>query len=207
MQSDAPRDRLMQAMGQHVLFDGWSEAAFAGAAADAGVDLGTARVLFPRGALDVAVALHRQGDSLLTAPTADGIPLRARMAVTIMQRLALAGDRQVVRSTSALFALPQHAAEGAKLIWGTADAIWVALGDTSDDYNWYTKRMTLSAVYSASVLYWLGQDDDAAVAAFVERRIRDALRLQNPAITSILGRVLRPLHAPRHRDDLPGRWG
>jgi ubiquinone biosynthesis protein COQ9 len=51
-----------------------------------------------------------------------------------------------------------HAADGAKAIWGTADRIWTALGDTSDDLNWYTKRATLSAVYGSTVLYWLGDD-------------------------------------------------
>ncbi len=34
-------------------------------------------------------------------------------------------------AASTLFALPQHAADGARAIWGTADAIWTALGDTS----------------------------------------------------------------------------
>jgi ubiquinone biosynthesis protein COQ9 len=43
--------------------------------------------------------------------------------------------------------LPMYAADGARAIWGTADAIWTALGDTSEDVNWYTKRATLSGVY------------------------------------------------------------
>ena len=65
----------------------------------------------------------------------------------------------MVRRGTTLFALPHHAAEGAKLIWGTADAIWTALGDTSDDVNWYTKRATLSAVYGSVVLFWLGETE------------------------------------------------
>ena len=71
--------------------------------------------------------------------------------------------------------LPHMAPEGARLIWGTADRIWTALGDTSDDVNWYTKRATLSGVYAAVVLYWLGDDstDGQATRAFIDRRISD----------------------------------
>jgi hypothetical protein len=78
------------------------------------------------------------------------------------------------------FALPQYAADGARAIWGTADAIWEALGDASDDYNWYTKRATLSAVYGATVLYWLGDEspENRDTWAFLDRRIEDVMRIE-----------------------------
>ena len=42
-------------------------------------------------------------------------------------------DKEAVRRGSTLFALPIHSADGAKAVWGTADAIWTALGDSSTD--------------------------------------------------------------------------
>jgi ubiquinone biosynthesis protein COQ9 len=74
----------------------------------------------------------------------------------------MAGDREAVRRAASLFALPNYAADGARAVWRTADVIWTALGDTSRDYNWYTKRTTLSAVYSSCVLYWLGDGTPAS---------------------------------------------
>ncbi|WP_273690333.1 COQ9 family protein [Ketogulonicigenium vulgare] len=206
---EAKRQAMMQAMGQHVLFDGWSEAAFLAAADDAGVARDAARVMFPRGALDVAVALHKAGDAgALTNLAADpDARFRDRMAQAILLRLHHAGDRHVVRASSSLFALPQHMAEGAALIWGTADAIWTGLGDTSRDFNWYTKRASLAAVYSASLLFWLGNEDEAEVAAFVDRRIANVMALQAPPLKTLASTLLAPLRAPTARDDLPGRWG
>ena len=96
-------------------------------------------------------------------------------------RIEIAGEhKEAVRRGTTLFALPHMAAEGAKLIWGTADAIWTALGDTSQDANWYTKRLTLSGVYSAVVLYWLGDDslDMQATDAFLERRIDNVMQFE-----------------------------
>ncbi len=85
-----------------------------------------------------------------------------------------------MRRGTTLFALPQHAADGARAIWGTADAIWTALGDTSRDLNWYTKRATLSGVYASTVLYWLGDDSTGHQATweFLDRRIDDVMQIE-----------------------------
>ena len=123
----------------------------------------------------------------------------------------------MVRRGSALFALPLYAADGARALWGTADAIWVALGDTSTDVNWYSKRATLSAVYAATVLYWLGDDspDHETTWAFLDRRIADVMAFEkvkasfnaNPFGKALMEGPLAILHrirAPRAAQDLPG---
>jgi ubiquinone biosynthesis protein COQ9 len=133
-------------------------------------------------------------------------------------RLEAISDAEAVRRGSALFALPQHAADGAKAIWGTADAIWVALGDTSTDINWYTKRATLSAVYGATVLYWLGDDSEghAATWEFLDRRIENVMAIEklkagirNNAMWKTMSegplKVFRKIRMPKMPDDLPGR--
>ena len=59
-----------------------------------------------------------------------GLRFRDRVAYAVMRRLELvAGEREAVRRGVALFALPHHAADGARAIWHTADTIWNALGD------------------------------------------------------------------------------
>ena len=44
---------------------------------------------------------------------------------------------------------------GMKLLYSTVDAMWRAAGDTSTDFNFYTKRAILSAVYSSTLMRWL----------------------------------------------------
>ena len=85
-----------------------------------------------------------------------------------------------MRRGATLFALPVYAADGARALWETADTIWTALGDRSEDLNWYTKRATLSGVYSATLLYWLGDQSPeyAATWSFLDRRIEDVMRFE-----------------------------
>lgn len=219
------KSALLDAALLHVPFDGWSESTFRAAAADVGVEMGMARAVYPRGAVDLALTYHAQGDAAMVARmTSDEMPERFRdkIAAGVRFRIEAVSDKELVRRGTTLFALPTHTADGAKAIWGTADKIWNTLGDTSDDVNWYTKRATLSGVYSATLLYWLGDDSvgNQATWEFLDRRIEDVMRIEkvkaqvrdNKALSVLmtgpnwlLGQIRAP--AKGQDADLPGRWG
>jgi len=216
------RETVLLAALPHVPFDGWSETTLRAAIADSGVAEGLARALFPRGGIDLAVAFHKDGDAKMREALAmtdlSQMRFRDRVAFAIRTRLDLIEDRELVRRGTTLFALPQHAAEGARLIWGTADAIWTALGDTTRDLNWYSKRATLSAVYGSTVLYWLGDDTPGHQATwdFLDRRISDVMQIEtlkaklreNPLGKAILAgpaKVMEKWRVPTVPDDLPGK--
>nr|MDJ0823383.1 COQ9 family protein [Paracoccaceae bacterium] len=136
-------------------------------------------------------------------------------------RLEAVEDKELVRRGVTLFALPHHAMDGVQAMWRTCDRIWDALGDTSDDINWYTKRATLSGVYSSTVLYWLGDDslDNQATWEFLDRRIEDVMRFEKFKAQArkapVLGRLMAGqdwlmsrIRAPQTPSDngLPGAW-
>ena len=213
--------QLLAAALPHVAFDGWSQASFQAAITDSGLSPGLAMGLFPRGGVDLAVAYHRAGDSAMAEALAqrnDLSTLKIRQKVALAVRLRLQSvDRDLVRRGTTLFSLPGHVPEGAGLIWGTADVIWTALGDTSTDVNWYTKRGTLAAVYAATVLFWLGDDSDGAVETwnFLDRRIENIMQIEtakgafrgHPLGRALLDgplRILDRIKPPRSTDGLPG---
>ena len=217
-----PADRVLDAALLHVPFDGWSETTLRAAIRDSGGDEALARSLFPRGGVDLALAYHRRGDALmrerLAATDLAALRYRDRITTAVRLRLELVEDKEAVRRGTTLFALPIHTADGARAIWGTSDAIWSALGDTSRDINWYTKRATLSAVYSATVLFWLGDDspNHQATWDFLDRRIEDVMQIEkakaalrdNPVAKALLAgpmKLMDKIRKPETPDDLPGK--
>lgn len=218
---DRAKTLILQAALAHVAFDGWSEATFQAAIADSGQDAGLARALYPRGGIDLAVSYHRAGDAAMLAALVarDLTQMRFRDRVTLAIRLRLeAADKELVRRGSTLFAMPQHSVEGAGLIWATVDAIWTALGDTSRDLNWYTKRTSLSAVYGSTVLFWLGDtsDQNEATWDFLDRRIENVMQFEklkanvqkNPLAQALMKgplKILERISAPKEVTDLPGK--
>ncbi|MGR3839039.1 MAG: COQ9 family protein [Cognatishimia sp.] len=220
--SDSLKAQLIDAALPHVAFDGWSVATFDAAVEDAGVDPVVARAICPRGAVDLAVGFHLAGDKAMVAGLAgedlDALRFRDRVARAVRLRLELCPDKEAVRRGTTLYALPHYAPTGSKLIWGTADAIWTALGDSSEDINWYSKRATLSAVYAATVLYWLGDESDgqAETWAFLDRRIDNVMQFEKAKGSfqkSPLGKLLESplaglskIRRPNTTTGFPGRW-
>ncbi len=220
------KERLLDAALPHVAFDGWSEATFRAAIEDAQISPAQGRAACPRGALDLALAFHARGDARMIAAVnaADTAEMRYRDRVihAVRTRIEIAGEnREAVRRGMTLFALPMHAADGLRALWGTSDAIWTALGDKSDDVNWYTKRATLSGVYSSTVLYWLGDQSEGfrETWAFLDRRIEGVMQIEklkaqarkSPLLgrlmtgpNLLLSRIRAPMRGPR--PDLPGHW-
>ena len=222
---DTVKSQLLDAALAHVPFDGWSDATFRAAIADAELDDTLARSVCPRGSVDLAIAFHKRGDDAMAARLHEtdlsAMKFREKVTAAVRFRLEAIEDKEAVRRGSTLFALPHLAGDGARLIWGTADRIWTELGDTSDDINWYTKRATLSGVYSATVLYWLGDDsvEHQATWAFLDRRIADVMQFekvkaqvnQNPVLKRVFAGpnwVLSKVKAPSRMPpaDLPGSW-
>ena len=183
MTENETKARVLDAALAHVPFDGWSDRTLQAAMTDAGLDPALGRTFFPRGGVDLAMAYHARGDAAMVARLAatdlSALRFRDRIATAIRTRLELS-DRELVRRGTTLFALPQHAADGVAALWQTADQVWTALGDSSQDFNWYTKRVTLSAVHAATVLFWLGDETPGHQATwdFLDRRIEGVMQFE-----------------------------
>lgn len=210
------RDALLDAALSHVPFDGMNERAILAGAKDIDMSAAMTRVHFPQGGAGLAAAYHRRADAQLRDWLAQTPPVgrfHERIAAAVWHRLSLV-DVELVRAGAATLALPQNAGLGARLVWETADVIWTGLGDRSDDVNWYSKRATLSAVISATVLFWLGDESEgfADTRAFLDRRIDGVMQFEGvkarlkrlPGAELLTKAALGWIRAPRSRD-LPGR--
>ena len=107
--------------------------------------------------------------------------VREKITKAVELRIKIASDKEVVRRGAVLFSLPVYAFEGSRLVWETSDLIWELIGDNSEDYNWYSKRTILSAVYASTVLYWLGDNSEGSEETwhFLDRRIEDVMKIES----------------------------
>jgi len=176
--SDPTAVAILNAALMHVPFDGWSDAALAAGAADAGVEQHLVSALFPRGAID-AIALHsRLADTEMVAAfhALPEAPQRIHLSIRalVLLRLELANEnKDAVRRALTMLALPAHAKLSAELLYETVDAMWRAAGNTDTGFSFYTRRATLAAVYSATLLAWLADNsgDMGKTVAFLDRRL------------------------------------
>ena len=178
-------DRLLAAALPHAAFDGWSATTFSLAAQDAGLTPDAARLAAPRAELDLIAHWSAQLDSAMLARIADAdlasMKIRQRVTFAVQARLeAIGAHEEAARRARARLMLHDAGMRGAELIWATSDRIWGALNDPSTDFNWYSKRAILSAVYTSSLSAWLndGEPDKARAKAFLDRRIENVMEFE-----------------------------
>lgn len=181
---EAKKDAIVLAAAPHVAFDGWGDEALAQGAVDAGYDADTAKRLFPDGAVDAIAHFATISDRAMVAAMQgadlDAMRVRDRVIFGVRARLEfLTPYREAVRHGLGTLMLPTHAMLMASITHTTVDAIWRQAGDRSADFNYYTKRGLLGAVYGATVLYWLNDKSEncADTWDFLARRIDDVLKI------------------------------
>ena len=208
---DEIRAALAPLIAQNAAFDGFSQEALADAAARLGVDADVARLAFPGGGRDMVDAWFAGIDAAMAerwpAEKLAVLKIRARITTLVETRIdLLAPHRESLRRALALLALPTNAPHAARLGWRAADLMWNLAGDTATDFNHYSKRTILGAVYGSTMAVFLNDDgeDFAETRAFLARRIDQVMRfeswkhrraarsIERPSLARFVGRLRYP---------------
>jgi len=168
----------------HIPFDGWTSEALVAGAAEAGFTADDVARLFPGGAVDAVVMHSALADAAMIeafeamADKPDRVHLMIREMILI--RLdQVAAHKEAVRRGLTLLAVPANALASARALYATVDAMWRAAGQRDTDISFYTKRATLAAVYSATLLAWIADTsgERAVIEGFLDRRLQDVARI------------------------------
>ena len=183
--SEVLRFRWLDAMLPDVPFDGWTEATAARAAKQAGLSEGEQALAAPNGVPDLIDAFFDRAGQAAREALADqdisALKTPARVKAGVLAWLAaLEPNREAVRRAAVRGLLPWGAASAVQRTWRIADMVWDEAGDTSEDYNRYSKRGLLAAVIPPIIMYWLH--------TYIDRRLSLA-----SGIGRNLGRIAKPL--------------
>lgn len=181
--SVALQDKWLQSLLPRVADMGWSQEAATVSAREAGIGSEEKALAAPNGVKDLIERFfdRAEEDMLAALDAQDMSELRTHEKVAAGIRAWLAAlepHREAVKRAAARGFAPWNAPAAAKRTWKTADAIWLAAGDTAEDYNRETKRALLSATLPTIVLYWLDNDyTEQELDAFIQSRLKGAMKL------------------------------
>lgn len=181
----ALKQAVLAAALPHAAFDGFTDSVLQKAGEEAGVDKTALARLFEGGPISLVEFYSAWADgemeSRLAATDLKAMKIRERIAAAVKARLAvLAPNKEAARRAAALLSLPMHAALGARLVYRTVDAMWRAAGDTSTDFNFYTKRGILAGVYGSTAMRWFNDagEDEKATDEFLAARIENVMQFE-----------------------------
>ncbi|WP_370463760.1 COQ9 family protein [Novosphingobium aureum] len=208
---DELRRNLAPLIADAAAFDGWTREAVQQAAELAGVDPELAAFAFREGQMAMVTAWIAHVDEVMLRAvppeSLEGVSIRERIRRLVMARLdAAAGREEALTRAIAIMAMPGNVVAAGKLGWRSADLMWRVAGDRAADYNHYTKRATLAALYAATLQVFARDTDPekAETRAFLDRRIEGVMRFEKAkarftrqpdqrfSVTRLLGRLRYP---------------
>ncbi|KAF2845189.1 ubiquinone biosynthesis protein COQ9 [Plenodomus tracheiphilus IPT5] len=178
---------ILSAAYAHVPRLGFTHDALKLGASDAGY-LDASTNLLPRGVYDLVnyhlvtqrLALQNSVQFPDEAATGKKLGVGSKVRTLILARLR-ANEPMIHRWQEALaiMAQPTYVPASVKELASLADEIWFLSGDQSVDSSWYTKRATLSAIYSSTEVY-MTQDKSpnfVETEQFLDNRLGDLVKI------------------------------
>ncbi len=185
---------LIKAMLTHVPFDGWTWEAMERGAIDIGYEkkkTSSERIkifkdLFKNGSIDfidifseiIDLEVKQNYNSIEAKP--ERVPEKIKKIIMI--RLNLCQKyKEAVRSSISLSAIPVNTKISLNILYRTCNSIWRMVGDKSTDFSFYTRRISLAAVYTSTLLFWLSDksNNNIETGFFLDRRLKDISKISS----------------------------
>jgi ubiquinone biosynthesis protein COQ9 len=162
-----------------VQMEGWTDNILQKASKAAGLNSGAGIITFPGGTKELLYYFIKFIDELNiqefhNASIAD---MRVNESIRhfIVARLKVFHLYQAAsKKTIKFLMMPFNMRIAMQILWHTVDLIWHEAGrDKSTGFDYYTKRMTLMAVYSSTVAYWLQDQslENLDTIKFLDKRL------------------------------------
>ena len=174
-------------------FEGWGESMMKNACEQAAISESEYIRACPNGPIDLIRFWMNSTDEAMETfakeADLDTLKVRERIKQLILFRLEhFSRHREAVRKACFTLALPWNAATNIELLGQTIGRMWRLAGDTSNDYNWHTKRLLLSGIYTSTLMCWFSDESDDFIdtKAFLDRRIENVM-----TVGSFIGRTIK----------------
>ena len=181
--SEQFRAQLLEEMRVEAAFDGWNQSTLLKAAKAVGLNEGQVLMAAPEGIDSLLETWSDECDAqaraILKQADLSDLKIREKITKAVRTRIeTLNLHKEAAKRASHALSAPWRAPLAAKLVWNMSDMIWDAIGDPSTDFNWYTKRMTLSAVLSDVMIVWLSETDEQRAWDRLDERIENVMQFE-----------------------------
>lgn len=168
---------------RHVPFDGWSfQALEAGGREMDTIPLETQRLFKEDINFALTILFQMIQESSLQSAFQKNLSsqtsLKKKIHLLLMERLLFWQPHQkALHRILGYLSLPHNTVFSQKYAWKAAHSMWAATKDSATDFNWYTKRASLSFIYQHSLIFILKENDPEKISDFVEDNLQQLINI------------------------------
>ena len=129
-----------------------------------GLDINETELLFPEGNIDfikfTLEQLNKELDECCRKIDLIRLPVHKRIKKVLLLKISLMSKNKLFyRSIFFKLLVPNKNFSLSTQLYNSVDQIWFIAGDSSTDFNFYTKRLILSVIYSRIMLYFFNNNN------------------------------------------------
>lgn len=139
---------------------------------------GEVDLLFPYGLFDICQKLwkiHLEEINFLIKKES-GITIEVKQAIMNSFTFLTPNKKAVIRITKFLL-LPQNILFVPKFAWKFADAVWGGIEGGNSGFSYYTKRLSLSIIYSNCFIYFITSRNHSRLYEVMEKQLSILFKL------------------------------
>ena len=146
-------------------------------------------LLFPQGNIDlIKFALEQLNNDLeVYCRQIDLIrlPIHKRIRQVLLSKISLMNkDKPFYRSIFLNLLIPKKNFSLSSQLYNSVDQLWFIAGDSSTDFNFYTKRLILSGIYSRVMLFFFNNNNQEELENILDESLKRVSKI--PEIKSKL---------------------
>ena len=129
-----------------------------------GIDINETELLFPEGNIDLIQfaleQLNKELEEYCRKIDLIRLPVHKRIKKVLLSKISLMNKNKLFyRSIFFNLLVPKKNFSLSSQLYNSVDQIWFIAGDSSTDFNFYTKRLILSVIYSRIMLYFFNNNN------------------------------------------------
>ena len=184
-QIEKEKQEILKIFLKNAPFEGWSNINLIKSSKSCGHPSEYYKLLFPNQIQSLTAYFNKTINENLTQifnKNKDNQALRISEKIATLIEIKFSLYQQSKESIRCLFQynlLPQNILCAQKSLWQTCNQIWLLAGDSSTDFNYYTKRSLLAFVYSTSFLYYLSDESESfsETKKFIRKKLESVLKI------------------------------
>ena len=158
--------KILELTKKIVSIDGWSENVLE-KLVNKNIDSSELAYYYPNGYKDILKfsldEINYSLEKIISKTNIINLPLNKRIKKILMTRIEILNkDKKFFNKTFNHLILPQNTKILTKSLYKSVDTMWYLAGDNSTDFNFYTKRLILSGIYTSTLLIFFNNNIEEA---------------------------------------------
>jgi ubiquinone biosynthesis protein COQ9 len=106
------------------------------------------------------------------------LPLHKRIRVILLSKILIMNkEKNFYKKLFLNLLLPKRGFSISKQLYNSIDQIWYIAGDTSTDFNFYTKRLILAGIYSRVILFFFNNNNQIYLEKILDTNLQRVAKI------------------------------